>query len=50
MGHEDLRGSMAASEFDDGLGDVRAAQHLRFDLQAPCEPKMLLYRLAFLGW
>ena len=35
MGHEDLRGPIAASELDDGLGDIGAAKHLRFDLQAP---------------
>jgi hypothetical protein len=50
MGHEDLRGLIAASELDDGVGDVGAANHLRFDLQAPGEPKMFLYSLSFPGW
>ncbi len=50
MGHEDLRGLNTASELDDYVCDVGAANHLRFDLQAPGEPKMLLYSLLFPGW
>ena len=50
MGHEDLCGLIAASEVDDGLGHVGAANHLRFDLQAPGEPKVFLYGLSFLSW
>ena len=49
MGHEDLRGTVAASEIDDGLGHIGPAKHLRFDLQAPGEPKMLLNGFSFPG-
>ncbi|HXT77667.1 MAG TPA: hypothetical protein VN780_15360 [Candidatus Eisenbacteria bacterium] len=49
MGHEDLRGPIAASEIDDGLGHIGSAKHLRFDLQAPGEPKMLLNGFSFSG-
>jgi hypothetical protein len=49
MGHEDLRGPIAASEIDDGLGHIGSAKDLRFDLQAPGEPKMLLNGFSFSG-